>query len=184
MVFELLKNSMRAVMEFNGANDTLDDIDIIIVNNESDGSIAIKISDIGGGIKRDSMEKIWLYSYTTAYDLNNVTQTEKLVKQRELLGKVIESAEKEWEYDTADVCDWNVYEKSKRKDGSVHGDVTRSVLGAVKYTPMFGLGYGLPIVRVYANYFGGTCKIQSIDGYGTDAYLYLNNLHESDVRVI
>ena len=171
MVFELLKNSMRAVMEFSGANHDKNDIDIIIVNNESDGSVTIKISDVGGGISRENLEKIWLYSYTTAYDLNVSTQNEKLIKHGELLGKVIESAEKEWQFNSADVCDINVYMKKQRQQ-----NVDRSVLGALKYVPMFGLGYGLPMVKVYSQYFGGSCKIQSIDGYGTDAYLYLNNL--------
>ena len=108
-------------------------------------------------------------------------------KQRELLGQVIESAEKEWEFNSSDVCSISHYKKAnenKTKDNNKGSIVDRSVLGAVKYTPMFGLGYGLPIVKVYAQYFGGQCKIQSIDGYGTDAYLYLNNLQSSNVRVI
>lgn len=172
MVFELLKNSMRAVMEKRQAPSTKSEtIDIIVVNNASDGSITIKISDAGGGIARENMENIWLYSYTTAYDVGNedLSQTEKMIKHRDALRVLIESAEREW--------------KSHSGDESLP-QVDRSVLGAVKYTPMFGLGYGLPIVKVYAQYFGGSCKIQSIYGYGTDAYLDLNNLNNSNVRVI
>jgi len=184
MVFELLKNSMRAVIECQQENgdqssqDEQNSIDVVIVNNASDGSIAIKLSDIGGGIARDKINKMWLYSYTTAYDLNNLSHDEKLVKQRELLGQIIESAEHEWQYSSKDVCDLNAFEKHDKPN------IDRSVLGALKFAPMFGLGYGLPVVKIYAQYFGGDCKIQSIDGYGTDAYLYLNNLYGSNVRVI
>ncbi|KAK9845210.1 hypothetical protein WJX81_000109 [Elliptochloris bilobata] len=39
-----------------------------------------------------------------------------------------------------------------------------------------GYGYGLPISRLYARYFGGDLQILSMDGYGTDAYLHLNRL--------
>ena len=39
-----------------------------------------------------------------------------------------------------------------------------------------GYGYGLPISRLYARYFGGDLQIISMEGYGTDAYLHLNRL--------
>ena len=39
-----------------------------------------------------------------------------------------------------------------------------------------GYGYGLPISRLYARYFGGDLQITSMEGYGTDAYLHLNRL--------
>ncbi len=39
-----------------------------------------------------------------------------------------------------------------------------------------GLGYGLPLCRLYARYFGGEMRIISLEGFGTDAYLHLNRL--------
>ena len=39
-----------------------------------------------------------------------------------------------------------------------------------------GYGYGLPISRLYARYFGGDLQIISMEGFGTDAYLHLNRL--------
>ena len=43
-------------------------------------------------------------------------------------------------------------------------------------TPLAGLGYGLPISRGYARYFGGDLNIMSMEGYGTDAFLHLNRI--------
>ena len=39
-----------------------------------------------------------------------------------------------------------------------------------------GLGYGLPLGRAYAEYFGGGIQVQSLWGWGTDVYLNLKGL--------
>ncbi|CAE8684535.1 unnamed protein product [Polarella glacialis] len=39
-----------------------------------------------------------------------------------------------------------------------------------------GYGFGLPLSRVYAQYFGGDIHVQSMRGYGTDVYLNINHL--------
>mmetsp|Transcript_18178 Transcript_18178/g.36654 ORF Transcript_18178/g.36654 Transcript_18178/m.36654 type:complete len:92 (+) Transcript_18178:255-530(+) len=45
-----------------------------------------------------------------------------------------------------------------------------------KNSPLAGLGYGLPISRSYARYFGGDLSIMSMEGYGTDCFLHLRRL--------
>jgi len=47
-------------------------------------------------------------------------------------------------------------------------------------TPLAGLGYGLPISRSYARYFGGDLNLMSMEGYGTDAFLHLPRLGNRD----
>lgn len=43
-----------------------------------------------------------------------------------------------------------------------------------------GYGYGLPLCRLYARYFGGELQVISMEGYGTDAYLHLSKLGTSE----
>lgn len=123
MFFEVLKNSMRATMEFHAESETVPDIEVHIVKSSQD--ITIKISDYGGGISRSVAENAFLYAYTSA--------------------------------------------------SRVESDQANSV------TPMHGLGYGLPLSKLYSRYFGGDIKLASCDGHGTDAYIYLKAL-ETDAR--
>lgn len=63
--FELLKNSLRAVVERYGHEneDALPPIKVIVSEGRED--ITIKISDEGGGIPRSAIPLIWTYMYTT-----------------------------------------------------------------------------------------------------------------------
>ncbi|KFK38109.1 hypothetical protein AALP_AA3G070700 [Arabis alpina] len=127
MVFELVKNSLRAVQErFVDSDRIAPPIRIIVADGLED--VTIKVSDEGGGIARSGLPKIFTYLYSTARN----------------------PLEEELEIGTADV------------------PVT-----------MAGYGYGLPISRLYARYFGGDLQIISMEGYGTDAYLHLSRLGDS-----
>lgn len=127
MLFETLKNSLRAVVETHGVESSSFPVTKVIVA-EGKEDITIKISDEGGGIPRSVIPLVWTYMYTT-----------------------VESTP------------------------SLDPDFNKSDFKA----PMAGFGYGLPISRLYARYFGGDLKLISLEGYGTDVYLHLNRLSSS-----
>ncbi|KJA18953.1 hypothetical protein HYPSUDRAFT_204888 [Hypholoma sublateritium FD-334 SS-4] len=125
--FELLKNSLRAVVERYGADqeDNFPPIKVVVVEGKED--ITIKISDEGGGIPRSAIPLIWTYMYTT-----------------------MESKAIDKDFQTNDFK-----------------------------APMAGFGYGLPLSRLYARYFGGDLRLIAMDGFGTDVYIHLNRLSSS-----
>ncbi|XP_077218278.1 pyruvate dehydrogenase kinase [Tasmannia lanceolata] len=127
MVFELVKNSLRAVQErFMNSDNDVPPVRIIVADGVED--VTIKISDEGGGIPRSGLPKIFTYLYSTAK---------------------------------------NPLEEKTDLEGATEGVI------------MAGYGYGLPISRLYARYFGGDLQIISMEGYGTDAYLHLSRLGDS-----
>jgi pyruvate dehydrogenase kinase 2/3/4 len=125
MVLELVKNSMRAVVERHGGRANLPRIRVVVAEGKED--VTIKISDEGGGIPRSDMGRLWTYFYTTA-------------------------------------------------------PPQPPARGGVEFVPPFaGLGFGLPLVRLHARYFGGDLEVISMEGFGTDACLYLRRLDATEV---
>lgn len=126
MLFELIKNSLRAVSDrFDDSLEEPPPIRVII--SQGDEDVTLKVSDEGGGIPRSGVARIWTYMYSTA--------------------------------------------KTPLPDMETVGDEQPVVLA--------GYGYGLPLSRLYARYFGGELQVISMEGYGTDAYLHLNRLGNS-----
>lgn len=64
MLFETLKNSLRAVVERHGQEKADFPVTKVVVA-EGKEDITIKISDEGGGIPRSAIPLVWTYMYTT-----------------------------------------------------------------------------------------------------------------------
>lgn len=132
ILFELIKNSMRATVETATARGarTLPPIKVILAAGANSEDVVVKVSDEGGGIPRSGMARLYSYFYTTAAP------------------------------------------QFKEEDEELGADFSRE-------TPMAGLGVGLPLSRVYARYFGGDLSLMSMEGYGTDAYVFLRRLGDA-----
>lgn len=79
-----------------------------------------------------------------------------------------------WSYSFTTFSDYDIH-GSGPENGNVDALNTISAssghLGSIA-----GLGYGLPLSRAYAEYFGGSITIQSLWGWGTDVYLTLQGV--------
>ncbi|KAF9978615.1 hypothetical protein BGZ73_001531 [Actinomortierella ambigua] len=57
--------------------------------------------------------------------------------------------------------------------------VSRLAMQAGLGGPIAGLGFGLPLARIYAQYFGGSMHLISLDGHGCDVFLKLKQIDET-----
>ena len=55
-------------------------------------------------------------------------------------------------------------------------DGLNAIANGGDHSTIAGLGYGLPLSRAYAEYFGGGIAVQSMYGWGTDVYLSLQGI--------
>jgi len=55
-------------------------------------------------------------------------------------------------------------------------DALNAISASGEESSIAGLGYGLPLSRAYAEYFGGGIAVQSLYGWGSDVYLRLKGL--------
>lgn len=64
-----------------------------------------------------------------------------------------------------------------QSSGNGNMDALNAISGAGgEGSSIAGLGYGLPLSRAYAEYFGGGITVQSLYGWGSDVYLRLKGL--------
>merc|ERR1719420_1018699 len=62
------------------------------------------------------------------------------------------------------------FETSEEADGSSGDDM------AARESSLAGTGCGLPLSRLYAEYFGGVLLLKSMPNHGTDTFLYLPSM--------
>lgn len=160
VIGELLRNSIQAVVERrSGVTDSPPPIEVLIC--EAPQHVIIRISDQGGGIPNEVMPELWSFSKgpRSHTHLRNLSQVPKMAATMQELKLPNPS------YENTNTSGGN---KKRSYDGSLGSLTSRP--------PNLRLGMGLPMSRVYAEYWAGVLELHSLEGYGVDAFLQISKL--------
>ncbi|GAB7342873.1 hypothetical protein MBLNU457_g0995t2 [Dothideomycetes sp. NU457] len=163
VIGELLRNSTQAVIQNRRHTEKPPPIQILICDTAQ--HVIFRISDQGGGIDRDVLPYLWSFTKGPRKHkrLQNLQQVPKLAATLE-----------ELQHPTHDGSDTSSSKKEKY-DGSLSSFTSRP--------PELRLGIGLPMSRIYAEYWAGSLEVHSLEGYGTDAFLQISKLGNKNEKL-
>ena len=158
IVGELLRNSMQAIVERpQGGSGDPQPIEVLVC--EAPQHVIIRISDRGGGIPRDILPHLWSFSKGP----RSQVRLENFVKVPKMAATLQE-----------------ITVNGGGKDGvdqRASPSAEPSSLSSLTSRPAnLRLGMGLPMSRVYAEYWAGSLEVHSLEGYGADAFLQISKL--------
>ncbi|RMZ83988.1 hypothetical protein DV737_g1262, partial [Chaetothyriales sp. CBS 132003] len=151
IIGELLRNSMQAVMEKH-KDTTRPPPPIEVLVCEAPHQVIIRFSDQGGGIPRDIRPFLWSFN-----------KGPRSLARLESLGQVPGLAAT-----TQEVQHPMIDDQTKGRESSLSTLASRP--------PGLRLGMGLPMSKVYAEYWAGGLELHSLEGYGVDAFLQISKL--------
>ncbi|KAF2201038.1 pyruvate dehydrogenase kinase [Delitschia confertaspora ATCC 74209] len=164
IIGELLRNSIQAVIEQPRSKDeTPPPIEVTIC--ETPQQVMMRFSDQAGGIPTEILPNLWSFSNSRrAKRIENLNRVPKLLGTMHEL-QVPGKSTHEIHMENAN--------KSKQTDFS---NYPGSLSGLTSRPPDLRLGIGLPMSRVYAEYWAGSLELHSLEGFGTDVFLQISKL--------
>ncbi|KAJ3229159.1 hypothetical protein HDU81_005580 [Chytriomyces hyalinus] len=137
---------------------------IVVTVGASRNDITFRVSDQGGGFAHTQMANLWSYTHASRHAfLTNLSNMPKLA------GKVEEIRHTEHQPSSTEM------NNSSDLPPPQTNTVASAASGPFELEERsLHLGLGLPMSRVYANYWGGTIGVHSMHGYGTDAYVKIS----------
>ncbi|CAK7265280.1 putative protein kinase YGL059W [Sporothrix epigloea] len=172
IIGELLRNAVQATVErhqrrqqeeasrYPAGNMPPPPPPIEITLCEAAQHVIIRVSDQGGGVPHDMMPYLWSFS--------KGKHSQQLLEN---LKKVPRMAATLQELRVDDVNQQNSAEL-----GDSEQPHNNSLASLSRRPPNLRLGMGLPLSRVYAEYWAGSLELHSLEGYGVDAFLQISKL--------
>ena len=140
---------------------------------EAPQHVIIRVSDQGGGIPRDILPYLWAFSKGPRSNqrLENLHQVPKMAATLQEVRVSRELPE------PPASCPEVSPAVQHASSGTHHIQPHDSSLSSLSSRPPnLRLGMGLPLSRVYAEYWAGSLEVHSLEGYGVDAFLQISKL--------
>lgn len=171
IIGELLRNSVQAVVEkqARGRNRNKPPPPIDVTICEAPQHVIIRVSDQGGGIPRDILPYLWAFSKGPRSNqrLENLIQVPKMAATMQEL-RVTDAPPSPQTPEPAELVGKHAPTSAIPHETSLSSLTSRP--------PNLRLGMGLPLSRVYAEYWAGSLEVHSLEGYGCDAFLQISKL--------
>ncbi|EFX04630.1 pyruvate dehydrogenase [Grosmannia clavigera kw1407] len=164
IVGELLRNAVQAVVEKQLRLGTGTPPPIEVTICEAQQHIIIRVSDQGGGVSQDMLPYLWSFS-----------KGEHSQRLLENLQKVPRMSATLQELQTDDSHQPHKH-GHRHKHVNPDSDHGSSLSTLSQRPPNLRLGMGLPLSRVYAEYWAGSLELHSLEGYGVDVFLQISKL--------
>ncbi|KAJ4478130.1 branched-chain alpha-ketoacid dehydrogenase kinase [Lentinula aciculospora] len=157
IVFELLKNSIRATRIKQAGSTNLPPITATIA--AGDNAVGIRISDQGGGLFTPQNP---IQNPSDLFSFSHIRNSARMEHSRLISLRTASSYHRGvWATVNEQVESWK-----RSPDPEKEAGVGRHAR----------MGIGLPMSNIFATYFGGSLDLKSLDGFGTDAYVRLPKL--------
>lgn len=173
IIGELLRNSIQATVEkqeVRGTQGEVPPIDVTVC--EAPQHVIIRVSDQGGGIPRDILPYLWAFSKGPRSNqrLENLHQVPKMAA-------TLQEVRLEDPHVSNSMPDRASTGGPSPSTHHTHPHPHDSSLSSLSSRPPnLRLGMGLPLSRVYAEYWAGSLEVHSLEGYGVDAFLQISKL--------
>ncbi|VVT53625.1 uncharacterized protein SAPINGB_P003668 [Magnusiomyces paraingens] len=174
---ELLRNSIEATVKNHEGKKSPPPIVVSISNTHE--SVLIRVSDQGGGIAPEILPYIWSFSKGPQMEhrLDNFKQVPTFAGLLQEVATEEEQLEQKLSHKHGKSSPLHPLSDKERDE------MMASLSSLMSRPPHLKLGMGLPLSKVYVEYWDGHIDLHSLEGYGCDVFLRISRLGNQSERL-
>lgn len=162
---------------------------ILVSISSANDCVLIRISDQGGGIPKELLPHIWSFAKSEGGSEFKRFSTFNEFDSFSELGEVNNPSDAKSSHDEKLEKSKDKYKKTDKINRTEHPttseetDFLASLSALSSRSPNLKLGMGLPLSKVYVDYWNGHIDLQSLEGYGVDVFLRISRLGTQSERL-